>query len=130
MDKKLIFLDIDGTLVAALSSPTRPVKQAIQQARAKGHLVFLCTGRNLPIIGEDILEIGFDGVIASAGSYVAVGDEVLFDHLLPEELVQECLTVFHDLGMFCRIETPEGSIPIRKWSSCCAAQPRTPTIRS
>lgn len=108
MDKKLIFLDIDGTLVAALSSPTRPVKQAIQQARAKGHLVFLCTGRNLPIIGEDILEIGFDGVIASAGSYVAVGDEVLFDHLLPEELVQECLNVFHDLGMFCRIETPEG----------------------
>ena len=71
MDKKLIFLDIDGTLVAALSSPTRPVKQAIQQARAKGHLVFLCTGRNLPIIGEDILEIGFDGVIASAGSYGA-----------------------------------------------------------
>lgn len=108
MDKKLIFLDIDGTLVAALSSPTRPVKQAIQQARAKGHLVFLCTGRNLPIIGADILEIGFDGIIASAGGYIAVGNEVLFDHLLPEDLVQECLNVFHELGMFCRIETPEG----------------------
>lgn len=108
MDKKLIFLDIDGTLVAALSAPTPPVRQAICQARAKGHLVFLCTGRNLPIIGSDILEIGFDGIIASAGSYVLVGDQVLFDSLLPEELVQECLTVFHDQGMFCRIETPEG----------------------
>lgn len=28
--------------------------------------------------------------------------------LLPEELVQECLKVFHDAGMFCRIETSEG----------------------
>lgn len=108
MDRKLIFLDIDGTLVAALSSPTPQVRQAIRQARARGHLAFLCTGRNLPIIGPDILEIGFDGIVASAGGYVSVGDQVLFDSLLPEELVQECLTVFHDLGVFCRIETPEG----------------------
>ena len=108
MDRKLIFLDIDGTLVAMLSSPTPAVREAIGQARANGHLVFLSTGRNLPIIGADILEIGFDGIIASAGAYVAVGGQVLLDQLLPEELVQECLTVFHDLGMYCRLETPEG----------------------
>lgn len=108
MDRKLIFLDIDGTLVAAMSSPTPPVRQAIRQARAQGHLVFLCTGRNLPIIGSDILEIGFDGIIASAGGYVSVGDRVLFDRLLPEDLVQECLTAFHSHGIFCRIETTDG----------------------
>lgn len=108
MDKKLIFLDIDGTLVAALSAPSPKVCRAIRQTRAKGHLAFLCTGRNLPIIGRDILDIGFDGVIASAGAYVSVGDQVLLDSLLPEEVVQDCLSVFHGLGMFCRIETPEG----------------------
>lgn len=108
MDRKLIFLDIDGTLIASLSSPTPRVRQAIRQARSNGHLVFLCTGRNLPIIGPEILDIGFDGVIASAGAYVAVGGEVLLDRLMPEELVQECLAVFHGLGMFCRLETPEG----------------------
>lgn len=108
MDKKLIFLDIDGTLIAPLSSPTPRVRQAIRQARANGHLVFLCTGRNLPIIGPEILEIGFDGVIASAGAYVEAGGEVLLDELMPESMVQECLFVFHSLGMFCRLETPEG----------------------
>ena len=108
MNRKLIFLDIDGTLVAALSSPTPQVQEAIRQARSQGHLVFLCTGRNLPIIGPDILDVGFDGIIASAGGYVSAGDQVLFDSLLPEELVQECLTVFHNHGMFCRIETSEG----------------------
>ena len=89
MDRKLIFLDIDGTLVAALSAPSPKVRQAIRQVRSKGHLAFLCTGRNLPIIGRDILDIGFDGIIASAGAYVSVGDQVLFDSLLPEEVVQE-----------------------------------------
>lgn len=108
MCKKLIFLDIDGTLVSNFSAPSPLVRKAVQQARAKGHRVFLSTGRNLPIIVPEILEIGFDGVIASAGAYVAAGSEVLFDSLLPESTVQDCLAVFHSLGMFCRIETPEG----------------------
>ena len=45
MDKKLIFLDIDGTLTSAMSTPAPPVRQAIRQARAMGHLAFLCTDR-------------------------------------------------------------------------------------
>lgn len=108
MEKKLIFLDIDGTLVSALSSPTPAVAEAIQNTRINGHQVFLSTGRDLAIIGQDILKLGFDGMIASAGAYVSVGDTILLDRLLPEELVQECLKVFHDAGMFCRIETSEG----------------------
>lgn len=108
MDRKLIFLDIDGTLVCAMQAPSEYVKQAVRGARANGHKVFLCTGRNMPIIGNEILEIGFDGVIASAGSHVETEGKVLFDSLLPEETIQECLRVFHEHGMYCRIETPEG----------------------
>jgi len=108
MDRKLIFLDIDGTLVCAMQAPSEYVKQAVRGARANGHKVFLCTGRNMPIIGNEILEIGFDGVIASTGSHVETEGKVLFDSLLPEETIQECLRVFHEHGMYCRIETPEG----------------------
>ncbi len=108
MDKKFIFLDIDGTLVSAMQPPSARVTAAVRGARANGHKVFLCTGRNMPIIGRDILDIGFDGVIASAGSHVEVKGEVLFDSLLAEETIQECLDIFHTHGMYCRIETPEG----------------------
>lgn len=101
-------LPLEEVKDATFAAPTPPVRQAIQQARANGHLVFLCTGRNLPIIGPYILAIGFDGIIASAGGHVVAGDQVLFDSLLPERAVQECLTVFHDHGIFCRIETPDG----------------------
>lgn len=108
MNRKLIFLDIDGTLVAPLSPPSPEVRGAIRAAQSNGHKVFLSTGRNLAIIGPEIMEVGFDGVVASAGAYVSVGSTVLLDQLLTEETVQECLNVFHGLGMFCRIESPEG----------------------
>ncbi len=108
MDRKLIFLDIDGTLIAAMSEPSALATAAVRGARKMGHKVFLCTGRNMAIIGDDILGVGFDGVISSAGGHVEVGGEVLFDSLLPEETVQECLSVFHSHGIYCRIETPEG----------------------
>lgn len=108
MRKKLIFLDIDGTLISAMNSPSILVRQAIQTVRTNGHKVFLCTGRNMPIIGNEILEIGFDGIIASAGGYVEVEHTVLFDHLIPEQLVQKCLTLFHQHGIYCRIESREG----------------------
>lgn len=108
MKRKLIFLDIDGTLVSAMAAPSPKTAEAVRRARTNGHLVFLCTGRNMPIIGRDIREIGFDGVIASAGSHVEIEGQVLFDYILPEETIQECLAVFHGNGMYCRIETPEG----------------------
>ncbi|EOS27556.1 cof-like hydrolase [Lachnospiraceae bacterium 3-1] len=108
MNRKLIFLDIDGTFVSAMAAPSAYAVEAVRGARANGHKVFLCTGRNMPIIGNDILEVGFDGVIASAGSHVEIGGEVLFDKIRPEETIQECLSIFHAHGMYCRIETPEG----------------------
>ncbi len=108
MNRKLVFLDIDGTLISAMAKPSPQTVKAVRGARAKGHKVFLCTGRNMPIIGEDIREVGFDGIISSAGGHVEVAGQVLFDHLLPEETIQECLALFHGHGMYCRIENQEG----------------------
>ena len=108
MDKKIVFLDIDGTLISGLTAPSERTVEAVRSARAKGHKILLCTGRNMPIIGKDILDVGFDGVIASAGSHVEVEGRVLFDSVLAEEIIQECLSVFHAQGMYCRIETAEG----------------------
>lgn len=108
MERKLIFLDIDGTLVDAFASPSKRVAEALQKAREHGHLLFLCTGRSMPIISSDILDLGFDGVIASAGGHIEVGGQVVFDSILPEETIQECLSVFHANGAYCRIETTEG----------------------
>ena len=46
--KKILFLDVDGTLVHAARDEYIPESaiQAIRTARRMGHLVFLCTGRS------------------------------------------------------------------------------------
>lgn len=45
MNKKLIFLDIDGTLTTPGSNePPESALEAIRAAQAQGHKVFLCSG--------------------------------------------------------------------------------------
>ena len=43
---KIVFLDIDGTLVTPNYPLSALVKKGIKKARESGHLIFLCTGRN------------------------------------------------------------------------------------
>ena len=75
-NRKIIFLDIDGTFTVPLEKPTPLAIEAVRTARKNGHKVFLCTGRNMPIISQDILEVGFDGIVASAGSHIEVEENV------------------------------------------------------
>ena len=85
MERKLIFLDIDGTLTPAGSNvPPQSALEAIQKARENGHLIFLCTGRN-PGMMAPVLAYGFDGAVAAAGGYVFAGNEVLFDCPMSDE---------------------------------------------
>lgn len=79
MKRKLIFLDIDGTLIPAgtMEAPVSAVK-AIRAAQTNGHKVFLCTGRNYRMTSP-LLGYGFDGFVCSAGGYVVCDGEVLFD---------------------------------------------------
>ena len=107
MKKKLIFLDIDGTLTEPGSNtPPDSALEAIRGAQAKGHLVFLCSGRNYAMLSP-LLRYGFDGVVASAGGYITVGDEVVYDHPMTEEQARTALETLHSRGVFCTVETKD-----------------------
>jgi len=106
---KLIFLDIDGTLTeAGTNTPPDSAVRAMEQARKKGHKLFLCTGRN-PDMLSPLLRYPFDGMVASSGGYVKVGDKVLYDHPIPAETLKLALDTLHRNGVFCTIEGTEGS---------------------
>lgn len=107
-DKKIVFLDIDGTFTVPLEKPTELASKAVREARKNGHRILISTGRNMPIVSKDVLEAGFDGVVASAGRYIEIDGKVIRDSVLPEETIQRCLQVFHQFGIYCRIESPEG----------------------
>ncbi|MGB2767686.1 MAG: HAD hydrolase family protein, partial [Propionicimonas sp.] len=68
MERKAIFVDVDGTLLTEHGHVPDTARDAIRAARQRGHLVFLCTGRSLGELWGDVLAVGFDGIIAGAGS--------------------------------------------------------------
>ena len=87
MKQKLIFLDIDGTLLppGEMIVPESAV-DAIHRARANGHKVFLCTGRNLRMT-QPLFHYGFDGFVCSAGGYVGCDGKILVDIPMEPEQV-------------------------------------------
>ncbi|WP_017470967.1 HAD family hydrolase [Amphibacillus jilinensis] len=93
--KKVIFIDVDGTLVNDNGVIPPSAKVAIQKARENGHLVFICTGRSKAELFPDILAIGFDGVIGAAGGYIEVADEVICHETVDRKNVEHLVTFFN-----------------------------------
>ena len=109
MGNKLIFLDIDGTLTTPGSNePPQSALKAISAAQAKGHKVFLCSGRN-PGMLSPLLKYDFDGVIACAGGYITVGDEVIYDMPMTKEESELAIEKLHETGVFCTVECRDGA---------------------
>ena len=101
MRKKIIFLDVDGTLtdyenhipasaaeairkarangrLAISSSSQFTSAEAIRKARANGHRVYLCTGRSRAEIYDELWAIGLDGMIGgSIADTIAFGDAIV-----------------------------------------------------
>ena len=110
MNKKLIFLDIDGTLTMPGSNvPPESALKAIEAAREAGHKVFLCTGRNYDMLSPLLRYNCFDGAVASSGGYVFYGDEVLYDCPMTEEQKDTALRLFKENGVFRTVEAVDGS---------------------
>ena len=109
MSRKLIFLDIDGTLTqAGTNTPPPSAMEAVRRAQAKGHLVFLCTGRN-PDMLSPVLKLGFDGAVACGGGYIFAGDRVLFDCPMEPEQLETGLTLLRENGVFRTIEAKDAT---------------------
>lgn len=69
MGHNVIFLDVDGTLTDYENHIPASAVHAIRQARANGHLVYICTGRSKAEVYEEIWAIGLDGMIGGNGCY-------------------------------------------------------------
>lgn len=109
MARKIIFLDIDGTLtVAGTNVPPESAVRAVQEARDKGHLVFLCTGRNYDMLSP-LLSYGFDGVIASAGGYICYNSQVIYDCPMTQEQQKLVLGTLQKNSIFRTVECLDGT---------------------
>lgn len=80
-------------------------KLAIQQARRNGHLVCLCTGRSKPEMVDNILAIGFDGIIGAGGGYIEMDDKIVHHETMPKEAVMEIVNYFNSYNIGYYLES-------------------------
>lgn len=99
MTGRLVFLDIDGTLCDSSKRIPPSAVEAIRTARTNGCRVFIDTGRALPQIGRHILDIGFDGIISSAGARIDINGTLLQDRFLDKTTVTQAADMFDRLGI-------------------------------
>ena len=110
MNQKLIFLDIDGTLTPPGSNiPPASAVEAIKKAQANGHKVFLCSGRNVPMLKPLLENYQFEGAVGGAGGIVLLGDRVLYDCPMEQEDFETAMKLLGEKGVLRTIEAKEGS---------------------
>lgn len=107
--KQVLFFDIDGTLAVPGQPPGKAVVEAIREARRKGHLVFLSTGRSEKTVQPSVKAIGLDGGIYSAGGRVVVNGKELFRQPLPQSSVQKITAALKAVNAWYTYECDSGN---------------------
>lgn len=114
--RKVLVLDLDGTLTNHEKKITPKTKEAIMGMQKEGHIVVLASGRptpgTLPIAKE--LELGkYDGYILSYNggkiTQCSTG-EVVYQQMLPEDIVPELFKAAEELGIGMMTYNHEGIV--------------------
>ena len=105
---KILFIDIDGTLVDYENRLPASAVKAIRMARAAGHRVYLCSGRSKAENKQEIWDIGLDGYIGGNGSYVESDGEVAMHQLVTPEQCRRIVDWLHSRKLEFYLESNSG----------------------
>ncbi|WOO87718.1 HAD-IIB family hydrolase [Mollicutes bacterium LVI A0039] len=107
--KALVFLDIDGTILPeGKSKVPKDIIATIEEIKSKGHVPFICTGRNVGSAMDIINQVGVDSYVTSNGQQVTVGGEVIYSSYFPQEELEFVSGVIHEFTPNIAIENNEG----------------------
>ena len=89
MQKKILFFDIDNTLMTRQNEIPESTFYAFRKLRENGHLTFINTGRSRAYVQDThLLSLGFDGLITGCGTMIEYRGEILKDIRLKTDLVE------------------------------------------
>jgi Cof subfamily protein (haloacid dehalogenase superfamily) len=104
MTQKLIFLDIDGTLMLTGHAVPDSAREACRRARKNGHRLFIASGRTRATIGAEVLDVGFDGVISGGGAAIEIEGKTIFTATMPRTALRHVVDFLAKGGMATTLE--------------------------
>lgn len=105
---KVLFIDVDGTLVDYENNLPESAVKAIREARSNGHRVYICTGRSKAEVYDEIWNIGLDGMIGGNGSYVEDHQKVVMHQMISPEECRHIVDWLHEKNLEFYLESNEG----------------------
>lgn len=101
-DGKILFFDVDGTLITEDGRRYFPdsAKRALAQARVNGNLVFINTGRVYCNITEEIKSAGFDGFVCGCGTSIYYDGKELFHNDVSKDVCRDIAYACHRYDMY------------------------------
>ena len=102
MNRKLLFFDIDGTLLAGGIPGYIPDSaiESLKQAQANGHYIFINSGRTYGFMPEAIKEFPFDGYVCGCGTEVIFHGKTIYHHELDDDVKHN----MEDILTECKIQ--------------------------
>ena len=86
-----IFLfDVDGTIAVGDVILDSTIK-ALEELRAKGNIVMLSTGRCIGQMKDLLQRIKIDGAICNNGAYAYIGNDVIFESPISNDVINQML---------------------------------------
>lgn len=96
-EKCAVFLDVDGTLISDSFKISDDNLKAIAEARARGHMVFINTGRSWGNIPEVLSnQFDLDGIISGSGAMITMNGETVWKTSMSEELTGRVMRFIFD----------------------------------
>lgn len=91
MKEKLIFFDIDGTLIECnlgIFSIPKTTRDSLHRLQENGHDVFLATGRCKCFIVDGVYDYPFSGYVTCNGAYVEYKGKEVYKQVVSREAIE------------------------------------------
>ena len=116
MNKKIVFLDVDGTLCndeGLVPNSARHVKLLEKMVI----MFFYVLDVHRAELYDFIMEVGFDGVIGAGGGFVTIGDETLYHKRVSNDDVKHLVDYFEANDVDFYLESNGGLYASKNLSS-------------
>ena len=117
MSIKYLFFDVDGTLLPFGLDMGVKTREALLQAQANGHKLFLSTGRSPAELDPRLNVIPFDGGIYAGGAEACIGKRRIYSSFISKDELAWLYEKSKEWGWLLLVQTTKGSYLTKEMQS-------------